>query len=135
MERATRRILVTVVDDEDPSRDVIRHILESAGYTVDEVSDGTQAVSKIERTQPDLVILDLRMPSVDGWAVLAALRGLPDPPRVLVVSADHLPQPELERLIEAGATAYVSKPFSIATLLGVCARVLAGEGGDGPPTH
>src|SRR5437868_3666066 len=97
---------VLVVDDEEDVRQFIRLMLEEAGYDVVTAVDGAQALALIDASPPDVVVLDLMMPVMDGWAVLFKLRGR-RPPAVVIVSAFADP----ERASRAGAVAVLAKPF------------------------
>jgi CheY-like chemotaxis protein len=116
-----KRILV--VDDETEIRELLRRILEGAGYEVVFAADGFEALGKVHLDPPDLVLLDLMMPGMDGWQALAALRAMPasERPRVVVVSALRGAQ---EQALQAGAQAFVPKPFRFAVLLATCKDVL-----------
>jgi len=112
---------VLVVDDEPDIQDFVSMVLRGAAYAVDTASDGREALQKIESDPPDLVILDLMMPAMDGWAVLERLsrEGKPAPP--VVVLSGHK---DYERAREAGAAACVPKPFDVPQLLIACDRAL-----------
>ena len=116
-----KRILV--VDDEEDVQILIRRILSDAGYAVDSASDGQEALEKIDERRPDLVVLDLMMPGLDGWGVLENLRKRPDPPPVVVVTALADYQ-AFTRGVREGAAAYVCKPFHFAELVATCQKVL-----------
>jgi DNA-binding response OmpR family regulator len=108
---------VLVVEDEPDILLAARVMLEAEGYTVIEASGGREALEAAAKTSVDAVLLDLRMPGVDGWAVLKELRarrassGLP----VVILSA-HPDPSAVERSIEFGARGYVRKPFRAADL-------------------
>ena len=65
---------IVVAEDDAPSRELVREILESEGYEVIEAADGGEALAKIKQTEPDLVLLDIRMPVLGGFAVLEQLK-------------------------------------------------------------
>jgi DNA-binding response OmpR family regulator len=111
------------VDDEEDVQILIRRILSDAGYDVDSAGDGEQALERIEDRRPDLVVLDLMMPGLDGWGVLENLRKRPDPPPVVVVTALADYQ-AFTRGVREGAAAYVCKPFHFAELVATCQKVL-----------
>lgn len=119
----TPRILV--VDDEQDVQDFLRLVLEGAGYVVESAHEGKEAVEKVEAFRPDLMVLDLMMPGMDGWEVLRRLRAAGAPPPVVVVLSAFA---ERRRSLEAGAEACLSKPFHLRELLLVCERALAGSG-------
>ncbi|HEX9028096.1 MAG TPA: response regulator, partial [Anaerolineales bacterium] len=92
---------VAIVDDTPEARRLIRRILQSQGnYELFEAANGLQAIELVQREQPDLVILDLMMPQMDGFAVLDALKANPQtaPIPVIVVTAKELTAEEKERL-------------------------------------
>ncbi len=125
MNAPARRILV--VDDESDIRDLLRTLLERAGYTVEEAVDGKAALRQFYASTPDLVILDVTMPELDGWATLERIRDLSDAP-VLMLTARTA---ELERVrgLSAGADDYVAKPFGRQELLARVQALLRRSGG------
>jgi DNA-binding response OmpR family regulator len=123
MAETTSRKRILVVDDEEDVQILIRRILSDAGYDVDSASDGEAALERIEDRRPDLVVLDLMMPGLDGWGVLENLRKRPDPPPVVVVTALADYQ-AFTRGVREGAAAYVCKPFHFAELVATCQKVL-----------
>jgi DNA-binding response OmpR family regulator len=104
---ATSRILV--VDDDDDIRGLLRALLERAGHEVTEAPDGREGLRELYATSPDLVILDVAMPGLDGWATLGRIREVTDIPVLMLTARDA----ELERVrgLQAGADDYVVKPF------------------------
>jgi DNA-binding response OmpR family regulator len=115
---AASRILV--VDDEPDIRTLLRSLLERAGYTVDEAEDGRTALRAFYGSTPDLVLLDVTMPELDGWSTLERLRDLSDVPVIMLTARGS----ELDRVrgLTRGADDYVVKPFGRQELL---ARVQA----------
>ena len=103
---------VLVVDDEPDIRLLMRVTLQAAGHTVLEADDGQSALETIRADEFDLVLLDLRMPNVDGWAVLATLseEGRLDGLPVIAISA-HADPEMMRRALVAGCRAYLNKPF------------------------
>jgi DNA-binding response OmpR family regulator len=131
MAETTSRKRILVVDDEEDVQILIRRILSDAGYDVDSASDGEAALERIEDRRPDLVVLDLMMPGMDGWGVLENLRKRPDPPPVVVVTALADYQ-AFTRGVREGAAAYVCKPFHFAELVATCQKVLLAGATRGP---
>ncbi len=109
------RARVLVVDDDDDIRGLLRDLLTRAGYDVDEVSDGRAALRHLLDQPPELVILDVTMPGIDGYATLERIRDLFDVP-VLMLTARRQ---ELERVRgwTTGADDYLAKPFGRQELL------------------
>ncbi len=112
---------VLVVDDEQALRALFARVLANAGFCVDVAGDGREALSKIAAHLPDLVVLDIMMPEMDGWEVLARLRQVPDQPPVVVVSAC----PDELRAASAGAVACLGKPLSLRALVDKCRETVA----------
>jgi DNA-binding response OmpR family regulator len=117
-ENGSKRILV--VDDERDVRSLVCHILGDQGYLVDQAVDGRDALAKIQASLPDLVVLDLMMPDIDGWQVLRELQAYETRPPVVVLSAFG----DLKRVTEAGAVGFLAKPFRFAQLVDTCQRAL-----------
>ncbi len=112
----SRRVLV--VDDEEHIRDILKYQLETAGYTVRLAASGEEALESVRSDPPDLVLLDLMMPTVDGSEVCRRLRAefwtshIP----VIMITAKGSLEDKLEGL-EDGANDYITKPFAIAEVL------------------
>jgi CheY-like chemotaxis protein len=124
--------LVLLVDDERAIRTICRVNLEGDGISVVEAQDGAEALERVRREQPSLVLLDVMMPEVDGWKVAAELAADQDTQEIPVVflsarAADE----DRRRAQELGAVGYVVKPFDPLALAGtvrdVLERVARGE--------
>jgi two-component system response regulator MprA len=111
---------VLVVDDEPQVVWVIEFSLQGEGYETLTAHDGFEAMDQIERHHPDLMVLDVMMPRMDGWSVLEELEKLPvqDRPRVVMVTA-LASAVDRERAERLGASAFVPKPFDMDDLVGV----------------
>src|SRR5438552_645765 len=108
---------VLLVDDEDSLRKVVKELLERDGYIVAEARDGAQALDQIDRVGPDIIVLDLNMPGLDGYGVLSHLRSRPataDIP-VIVLTAKGDEDNEV-RVFELGADDFLTKPFRARAL-------------------
>jgi DNA-binding response OmpR family regulator len=105
-----------VVDDEPRILSFVSRALVAQGFAVDVAADSDQALRLVEQRAYDLVLLDLRMPGLDGAAVLRALRARPPAPRVIVLSAVADVRTKVG-LLEMGACDYLLKPFAIAELI------------------
>lgn len=111
---------VLVVDDEPQVAWVLRFTLEHEGYRTFTASNGVEALEELEKHHPKLMVLDLMMPEMDGWAVLKEMMKLPvgERPRVVIVSALTGPD-DKEKATALGADAFVPKPFDVEELIGV----------------
>ena len=121
---ARRKVLV--VDDEADVLLLCRVNLEFEGYDVVEASDGEEAMRKVAEERPDVVLLDVMMPKMDGWQVLAALKGDPvtsDIP-VVMLTAKVQDQDQIKGW-SGGAAEYITKPFSPLALSQVLEEVLS----------
>jgi CheY-like chemotaxis protein len=120
-----RRMLV--VDDQELMRELLSAVFSGQGFEVDTAADGAEALAKVGRRAPAVMLLDLRMPEVDGWQVLDALRreprtaGLP----VVVMSASGDPRCS-ERARAAGAL-YLEKPFPLGHLVEVVHTLVSAD--------
>jgi CheY-like chemotaxis protein len=116
---------VLVADDKATSRELIRTVLEGRGYAVSEAADGIEAVRSAREIAPDLIILDLHMPGLDGFGVLAELRRdekfAATPIMALTASAM---QGDRARALAAGFDSYVSKPIPLPALREEVERLL-----------
>lgn len=113
-------IKIVVIDDENQIRRMLRIALTSEGYDVTEAENGQQGLAAVARQQPELVILDLGLPDMEGHQVLQELRRWSDV-AVIVLSVRNQDREKVAAL-DAGAQDYVTKPFSVEELL---ARVRA----------
>lgn len=111
--------LVLVVEDEDDMRTLMHELLDLAGYDVELAADGQEGIERIEAEAPDLVLLDLLMPRVDGWGVLERLRGRREPPPVIVLTGTGDPE-TLARCLDEGAALAFGKPLAFGELLNAC---------------
>ncbi len=116
---------VLIVDDEPALREALRAGLELAGYEVHEASDGAEALAKAGPLYPDVIILDVRMPGLDGYAVCAALKANPATQRIPVIFLTGADDAGLHlRVREAGGTACLTKPFRLPELMALTTTVL-----------
>lgn len=116
-----KRILV--VDDEPDVQVFVGRVLSDSGYEVESAGDGNEALDQIAARRPDMVLLDLMMPRLDGWGVLQRLREAKDPPPVVVLTArgDY---EAFARGVREGVAAFIGKPFHFGDLLATCRKVL-----------
>jgi two-component system response regulator ResD len=121
---------VLVVDDEPTVREVVQHYLEREGYRVQVASDGPGALAVLAAETPDLIVLDLMLPGVDGLDVCRQVRATGATPIIMLTAKGH----ESDRIVglELGADDYVVKPFSprelVARVRSVLRRTRSGDG-------
>ena len=118
----TSRILV--VDDEEALRTVLSNELNGAGYNVSTASDGDEAISTVQNKKFDLVLLDIKMPRVDGFEVLKFIKKSYPATKVIMLTGFA----DLKNAIESkkhGAEDFVSKPYDLVDLLTTIERVLS----------
>ena len=106
---------ILVVDDEKPIVDILRFNLQKEGYEVFEAYDGEDAVKKAQALQPDLILLDVMLPKLDGFAVCKKIREKQTTPILMLTAREE----EVDKVLglELGADDYITKPFSIRELM------------------
>jgi type II secretory ATPase GspE/PulE/Tfp pilus assembly ATPase PilB-like protein/CheY-like chemotaxis protein len=108
---------VLLVDDEDSLRKVMRDLLERDGYIVTEARDGVQALDQVDRIGPDIIVLDLNLPGLDGYGVLSHLRSRPATANIPVIVLTAKGDEDNEvRVFELGADDFLTKPFRARAL-------------------
>ena len=130
-----RPVRIQVIDDDSNLDRLLAESLESAGYEVMISANGLEGIKQLYESRPDLVILDVMMPRMDGWETLKRIREMSDVPVIMLTARDA----EADRLrgFELGADDYVTKPFSLAELnarvRAVLARATRGSSDNTPP--
>jgi signal transduction histidine kinase/FixJ family two-component response regulator len=108
---------VLVVDDDPVLRLVVGHAITSIGFEVEEAEDGEAGLAASQRSMPDLVVLDVEMPGLDGFETCAALRALPGGDRIAVlIATGHTDAETIERAFQTGATDFIAKPLDLQIL-------------------
>ncbi|MCK5318849.1 MAG: response regulator transcription factor, partial [Anaerolineales bacterium] len=122
MSGQTKQYTILVVDDEPSIVDVLRYNLEKANFSVLVARDGEQALQLADARQPDLIVLDLMLPGIDGLEVCRSLRKEDNIPIIMLTARDE----EIDRVVglELGADDYVVKPFSTRELIARIKSVL-----------
>ena len=123
---STHRVLI--IEDDAEIRALACLILEDAGYAVDQAGDGDEGIARIIKRPYAAIVLDMMMPSVDGFQVLEAIKQMPKrcTTPVVVVTARHDPR-SLMRELSGGAVDHLAKPFAADALLAAVARAIEGS--------
>jgi two-component system cell cycle response regulator DivK len=117
---------ILLIEDYRDTRDVTELILIEAGHTVRSARDGMQAVECAAHDQPDLILMDLTLPLLDGWEATCRLKANPTTRHIPVVAfTAQVDQDALTRALAAGCVAVIAKPFEIDTLLSELVALLA----------
>jgi len=116
---------VLVADDKATSRELLRTVLEREGYNVLEAGNGVEAVKSARDMRPDLIILDLHMPELDGFGVIETLRADGDfaETPIVALTASAM-QGDRERALSMGFTGYVTKPIHLSALRSEVLRLI-----------
>ena len=115
---------ILVAEDDPDVRELVAVTLADAGMDVDVASDGREALEKVAARRPDLVLLDLMMPVMNGREFSEALSGTTDPPRVVVMTAVDNAQ---QTAADIGAVGWLAKPFDIDELVTIVRRFVDGH--------
>ncbi len=111
------KLKVLVADDEPALRKLLKTNMELEGYDTLEASNGAEVLESVRRDNPDIILLDIMMPVMDGWEVLTELAANPDySQKVILVSAKASDDAQLQGW-ELGADEYITKPFDLDSLL------------------
>jgi CheY-like chemotaxis protein len=118
---------ILLADDDPTIIKLLQVNLEMEGYEVITAEDGEEAVRKAASGRPDLVLLDVMMPKMDGWAALEAFMQSPELREIpVILLSARAQQADVDRGYEAGITEYVTKPFDLLHLLDLIEKVLEG---------
>lgn len=115
---------ILVVEDDESIRELVSEVLRDDGYQVREARNGLEALKQVSSSRPDLIVLDLMMPVMDGWQFVEACRHEPQCGEVpiVVTSASHDLPHTAERLRELGVRTCLAKPFDVDGLLALVER-------------
>jgi DNA-binding response OmpR family regulator len=117
---------ILVVDDDEVIQQLLKVNLELEGYAVEIASDGEEALALYDGFQPNLVLLDIMMPKLDGWEVARRLKTEQERPVPIVLLSARAQDADVQKGSELGAAAYVTKPFDPIELLDLVADLLPG---------
>ena len=112
----TKRILI--VEDTEDNRQIIRDLMTSVGYELIEAVDGVEGVAAAEREKPDLILMDIQLPGIDGYEATRRIRAIPHMAKVPIIAVtSYALSGDEAKTREAGCDGYVAKPFSPRQLL------------------
>lgn len=116
---------ILIAEDDPDIRSIVQDILEANSFKTVIAMDGKQALELVQKEKPDLLVLDLSMPGVDGWQVAQALRKDPSTKTLpLLALTAHTMAGDCERAIKAGCDSFLAKPFNPDALLAEIKRLL-----------
>jgi two-component system, cell cycle response regulator DivK len=122
-------IRILVAEDNAVNRELLRELLEARGYTVLEACNGQEALQMLEQTQPELLLLDIGMPLLDGFGVIRKIREDPRLELLPVVAVTaYAMRGDRERILASGFDGYLSKPLNPSFLTAELDRLLTKEG-------
>jgi two-component system, cell cycle response regulator DivK len=125
---AEQKQQILVVDDSEDMRELLQRLLERAGYRVVLAEDGQTSLTLAKLHHPDLILMDLSLPDMDGWEAVGHLRKMREFRTIPIIAVTaHVSPREEARAMAAGCTAHIGKPFDTRVLLQSIARLLKGE--------
>jgi two-component system cell cycle response regulator DivK len=108
---------ILVVEDNDKNRKLVRIILEANNYEVIEATTGEEALRYLQNTKPDLILLDIQLPHMDGLALTREIRNQEENKKIPIIAVTaYAMKGDKERIIKAGCDAYISKPIDTRQL-------------------
>jgi len=112
-----KRGTILYVEDNSDNRMLIRRVLSAEGYTVHEAPNAEEALNTLKSLHPDLILMDINMPDMDGYTLTAHIRALPNLGLIPIVALTaNVMRGDRERSLEAGCDGYIQKPVDIDTL-------------------
>ncbi len=122
----TKRILV--IEDTEDNRQILGDLLSNAGYELIEAVDGLEGVATAEREQPDLILMDIQLPGIDGYEATRRIRKIPALAKVPIIAVtSYALSGDEAKTREAGCDGYVAKPYSPRQLLAKIREFLPSE--------
>jgi len=122
--------LVLIVEDIEDNLVLIKSLLEMADFPVVEARDGREAIAQAQAHHPDLILLDMSLPEVDGWTVARTLRQKPEFASTLIVALTaHAMPGDREKTLDAGCDEFLTKPIDVPNFLPAITKILERKGG------
>ncbi|MEJ5223574.1 MAG: response regulator [Anaerolineales bacterium] len=108
---------ILYIEDNDANRMLVRRVLMAEGYTVVEVPNPLEALDKLKQTMPNLILMDINMPDIDGYTLTAMIREHPEFDHIPIIALTaNVMKGDKEKSLEAGCDGYIQKPIDIDTL-------------------
>lgn len=118
---------ILIVEDDPVSLKLVRDVLQANGYETEEVTSGEGAVARAAHLKPDLIVMDIRLPGIDGLEATRRLKSDASTAAIPIVAVTAHAMPEDEaRILEAGCQAYLPKPLRFAEFVSVVKGLLSG---------
>jgi two-component system cell cycle response regulator DivK len=116
---------VLYVEDNPENRLLIKRILQADGFNMMEAESAAQALAAIQKQRPDLILMDINLPEMDGYTLTARLKAMPQMEKVPIIALTaNVMRGDRERTLEAGCDGYIQKPIDVDLLPGQIARFL-----------
>jgi two-component system cell cycle response regulator DivK len=123
--------LILVVEDFDDAREMYRDYLEFAGFRVETARDGREGIEKARALQPDLILMDLSLPGIDGWEATRLLKAAPETRQIIIIALSaHALATEGDRARAAGCDGFIAKPCLPPDLVLEITKYLKSHGAD-----
>ena len=123
-------ITILIADDHDDNRELLQFLLTGAGYQVRAAADGNECLALARQQPPDLILMDLSMPGMDGWTVFRELQSDSHTRAIPCLAVTAHAGLDRQQTLESGFSGYVSKPFRTTDLLQTVATILANRESD-----
>lgn len=121
--------VILLVEDQEDNRVLVRKLLQRAGFRVVEAVSGRQALEQAAAVRPDLMLLDMSLPEMDGWTVARTLRGSPELKHLLVIALTaHAMEGDRAKALEAGCDEFMTKPIDVPNFIPTIRRLLEHRG-------
>ena len=122
MPKDDERSVILIVDDDPSIREIVGLVLQDAGYRIETATDGLKGLEQFYKVLPDLIILDVKMPEMDGWETLRRIREISNCPVIMLTAFGSTN--DIIQGLEAGADDYLVKPFGVQELIARVGTVL-----------
>jgi two-component system, cell cycle response regulator DivK len=125
----TKGKVILYIEDDEESRMLVRRILQAEGFTVWEADGAGQALEALRQLVPDLILMDINLPGVDGYTLTARLKSMPELKDIPIVAITaNAMRGDRERSLQAGCDEYIQKPIDVDSLGDQLIRLLTSEG-------